>query len=278
MISASSVGRALLVCMLLVGATRSARAGDPDPVGERANDRSDQLFRDGRAAFKAGDCEAAIPLFEESERIEPAVGTLINLALCEERLERLAAARATLTDALARALPSDSRRTLIQDRIAELGARISATAADAPRPPAPAAVVLLPKANEGATSANRGADIASPGVPAAVDSARARRRSIGRALLGAGAAGIAVGLVFGGLVLYENAQVNAAHCDATRACDPSAVPAARWGSRFSFASTATTVLGIASAGASVYFLFGGSGKSNHYFAVRMISPVPKLPQ
>src|SRR5438445_2081122 len=44
------------------------------------------LFDDGRDAMKRGDFDVACARFDESNRLEPAVGTELNLALCEEKL------------------------------------------------------------------------------------------------------------------------------------------------------------------------------------------------
>ncbi|NOU28880.1 MAG: hypothetical protein HOO96_13330, partial [Polyangiaceae bacterium] len=48
-------------------------------------DDAETLFREGRKALEAGDYAVACAKFAESQRIEPAPGTLLNLAGCEER-------------------------------------------------------------------------------------------------------------------------------------------------------------------------------------------------
>src|SRR5204863_2674176 len=67
------------------------------------------LFREGRALMKQGDLTAACPKLAESLRFDPAVGTLMNLAECEERQGRTASAWQRWGSA-ADQLPSRDRR------------------------------------------------------------------------------------------------------------------------------------------------------------------------
>jgi len=50
------------------------------------------LFDDAKRLVKQGDAAAACPKFEESERLEPGIGTKLNLADCYERVGRTASA------------------------------------------------------------------------------------------------------------------------------------------------------------------------------------------
>src|SRR5580658_735634 len=54
---------------------------------------AETLFREGRNLARAGDWAAACPKFAESHRLDPAPGTLLNLADCEEHLGALVKAR-----------------------------------------------------------------------------------------------------------------------------------------------------------------------------------------
>src|SRR5450755_3617279 len=64
----------------------TARADAHDPAAAEA------LFRDGRAAAQRGDWETACPKLRESQRLDPAAGTLLNLADCEEHRGKVATA------------------------------------------------------------------------------------------------------------------------------------------------------------------------------------------
>jgi hypothetical protein len=81
-----------------------ARAQTRDAAG------AEWLFREGRALMKQGDLPAACPKLEESLRFDPAVGTLMNLAECEERQGRTATAWQHWGAAADQLPPSDRRR------------------------------------------------------------------------------------------------------------------------------------------------------------------------
>jgi len=87
----------------LVVAARAAAAQARDAAG------SEWLFREGRALMKKGDLAAACSKLAESLRLDPAVGTLMNLAECEERQGRSASAWQRWATA-ADQLPTDDPR------------------------------------------------------------------------------------------------------------------------------------------------------------------------
>lgn len=78
--------RAAILCsaaLLLAFAPSTARADGADAS------TADVLFREGRQAADAGNYAVACPKFEESYRLDPAAGTLLNLGDCEENRGQL---------------------------------------------------------------------------------------------------------------------------------------------------------------------------------------------
>jgi hypothetical protein len=116
----------MLVALLLVAHAAVASADPRDAAA------GEVMFREGRRLLKAGDLLGACAKLEESQRLDPAPGTLANLAECEEQLGRTASAwehwRRT-----AELLPStDPRRATAQAHSTELEkklARLSITLA-----------------------------------------------------------------------------------------------------------------------------------------------------
>ena len=70
----------------LIGPATDAWAAGRDPAA------AEVLFQEGRDAVQRGNWPLACSKFRESERLDPGVGTLMNLADCEEKIGRLASA------------------------------------------------------------------------------------------------------------------------------------------------------------------------------------------
>jgi hypothetical protein len=78
--------RAIVTYSLLAAVTAA-------PVGAQpAGAQAEVLFREGRELMVAGKIAEACAAFEQSQKLEPAVTTLINLAACREKLGQLATA------------------------------------------------------------------------------------------------------------------------------------------------------------------------------------------
>jgi hypothetical protein len=92
----------------------SLRAAPGDAAAAEA------LFRDGRARSEAGDFPHACPMFAESLRLDYALGTLFNLASCEEHIGELARAWEHYAELVDRLPLDDDRRTVALQRAAYL--------------------------------------------------------------------------------------------------------------------------------------------------------------
>lgn len=84
-----------LVVLCSFAAARTSQAEPRDPAAAEA------LFAEGRTLLKQGRLAEACPKFEASQRLDPANGTLMNLAECYEKSGRLASAWVTFRDAAA---------------------------------------------------------------------------------------------------------------------------------------------------------------------------------
>ena len=93
--------------------------------GSRA--AAEALFNDGRKLAASGKYAEACPKFEASQRLDPGLGTLLNLAECYEKLGKTASAWAEYKEAipLARASGSKTRQDLATERAQALESRLS---------------------------------------------------------------------------------------------------------------------------------------------------------
>jgi hypothetical protein len=97
---------------LLVAGRASAQSADPAAA--------DALFQKGREAAEKGEWAVACQKFAESQRLDPAVGTLLNLADCEEHLGKLASAHEHFRTAIETLAPGDDRIPFAKKHAAEL--------------------------------------------------------------------------------------------------------------------------------------------------------------
>jgi hypothetical protein len=85
---------------------------------------ADALFREGRAAMARGDYDEATRRFAESERLQPAPGTRLNLATAESHTGRLASAWEHARASRDELGPTDERRAVAQKLFEDLDARV----------------------------------------------------------------------------------------------------------------------------------------------------------
>jgi hypothetical protein len=96
------------------------------PVGAQPRDAAaaEALFRQGREAADAGDHATACEKFKESNRLDPAVGTVFNIADCEEKLGRLATAWQLFQEVAQRLPAGDERQGIARGRARALEPRL----------------------------------------------------------------------------------------------------------------------------------------------------------
>lgn len=111
-----------LVAWLVVLATASPRA-----FAQSASVQAQSLFEEGRKLLQAGKIAEACASFESSQKLDPAVTTLLNLADCREQNHQLATAWGTFTDAnrMARAANNDKLARVASNHAQKLAPRLS---------------------------------------------------------------------------------------------------------------------------------------------------------
>jgi tetratricopeptide (TPR) repeat protein len=111
----------LLSCFCFATTSALAQVRTEDRVA------AESLFTEGRQLLLAGDYERACPKLEASRRLEPALGTWLNLADCYEKLGRFASAWAEFKSAAAAAQKAGDalRKETALGRAAALEPRLS---------------------------------------------------------------------------------------------------------------------------------------------------------
>jgi hypothetical protein len=170
-----------------------ARAEAQPLTTQSPEQQAHALFDQGKALRDAGKYEEACAKFESARTLFVSAGTVLSVADCRERFDRLNEARElyeTVVQGSAGASHPE-QVTLAKERIAVIDTRLAAEASAKPTPPAPKAV---PPAGAG-PRANL-----LPGV----------------IVLSAGGGALFIGTVLGGVALHE-------FHDATKDCTPSHV-------------------------------------------------------
>lgn len=121
-------GLALCTAIALLPARAHAEAGAAQKAA------AESLFDEGVKAIKSGRYADACPKLEESERIDPGIGTLLYLGECYERIGRSASAWATFREAASsaqaqsegeRARIAESRADRLQPRLSKLTLQVA---------------------------------------------------------------------------------------------------------------------------------------------------------
>lgn len=114
-----------------LGTAQAARADGPETDPRVAQ----SLFDDGRVLMEAGRYAEACPKFADSHRLDPAGGTLLNLALCHELEGRTATAWTEFREALSIAVRDQrkDREELAELHIATLAPKLTRLAVVVPQ-------------------------------------------------------------------------------------------------------------------------------------------------
>lgn len=258
----------LSVCAALLAWSGSAAAQPAAP------DDAEARFRSGREAMKSGRFEAALADLEESYRLEPRPGTLLNLALCEDELGQLASARLHLRQFLGAVTEADDRRELALRRLSRIDERapdVPVVPAPPPREAAPPIRIAVPVAvNAPAVpapaSAHRGA------VLAPLPSAAQRRADPGLRLAGwvSGAIGVAalVGASVAAVEVLADKRAVARGCGSD-GCDGQAFDATRDGKTWSAVGSTLGAVAVTGLGLGSGLLLSAGVPSSRSVALRV---------
>jgi hypothetical protein len=269
------------------------------------------LFDDGKRLFAAGRYDEACPKFEESERLDPAGGTILHAGLCNEARGKTATAWAELEEALsaARRDKRGDREKVAREHLDALAPRLSrvtiVVTPDARRleglsvalggrrleeaswgvaiPVDPGEIVVEARARGheplrvvttvevGASSSVTMGRLVPTRAPAQPERNALLPASIGLASLGAASLAVSLGT---GIVAAQRAAVvkDPAHCDRSLACDEVGLAAARLGKPLSIVSPVTLGVGIASLGAGIGLAVYGARSASATRAA--LAPVP----
>jgi hypothetical protein len=125
--SALAVRASALSALAVLAATALAAPAIHAQTLDERRARADALFNEGQQLLSANQIPAACAKLEESQRQDPKLGRLLNVAYCHERQGRIATAWAEYNQAAAVALQGrqTERETFARNRAAELAAKLS---------------------------------------------------------------------------------------------------------------------------------------------------------
>jgi hypothetical protein len=121
---ASSIALALAGVTTVGTGSADATKTDETAKTEATPAAAEELFLKGREAMKTGDYPHACLYFEESQALDPAPGTLLNLGLCEEQLGKVASSWKHAKGVLSAIDADDNRRPLAEQLVARVSLRL----------------------------------------------------------------------------------------------------------------------------------------------------------
>ncbi len=138
MLSSRHLSLAIVAAIALLVASAGAQTSSGDTALAEA------LFRDGRTLMKSKKHAAACPKFEESYRLVPKLGTLLNLAACHDEQGKTGSAWGEYTRAIteAKAAGEDGRVAFARKKLFALEERLSQVIIEVPSPEPGIAVAI----------------------------------------------------------------------------------------------------------------------------------------
>jgi hypothetical protein len=272
----------------------------PVAAGEGAG----RTFQQGREAFKANDFARALELFKQSQALEASPGTLLNIALTEEKLGRTASAWQNFQLVVEQFKADDDRMPIAKDGVARTAPRVPRIkierAAGSPPtlsikvdgsplaanlvgaeqaldPGAHVVTTLVPGFDERRydvtlTEGQRIALVVEPGkrtlvaapvgpISPVVATGWSSPQMAALGLVGAGVAGLGVGLATGLFAVAKKGELDAA-CPEPPACSAGGRRIEGEARSFANVSTGTLIFGgVAAVGGVVVLLVTSAGKS-----------------
>lgn len=282
----------LVLVAFLMAWAGVARAQASDPAAAEA------LFREGRAAAEKKNYELACQKFHESHRLDPAPGTVLNIADCEEKLGHVATAWTLYQEVMQKFPARDERYTIAQERVTALepripklairlasgapaesvvrrdGVELKSASLDTPLPVDPGKHEIVVEA-PGRAKSSVTLEIAegetkrvtvSPGAVSSQSDKRGVKASTssggktaGYVLGGIGIVGIGIGTVTGLMVLSKKSTVDD-NCNAQKVCNQTGKDAADSGKTLGTISGASFILGAVALGAGAYLVLSSKEK------------------
>jgi hypothetical protein len=279
----------------IVVAIPSVASAEPSDIDKA---RAQVLFEEGRELLETGKIDAACDRFERSQKLEPASGTLLNLAACHERAGRIATAWVVFHDAIGAATRDGraDREAFAREHITALtprlprivvrghactgcelfldGRRVDRAVVSEVTPIDPGEhrlVMRAPSGNEteAVKATAREGDLVEMAVPSLLTPAStadappppaSSKRTLGFVSLGVSAAALGAGVFFGVRALSLGADADAA-CPAPACSDPGAVDLSQQADTSAWIANAAIGTAVLTGGLGAYLLLTSKSPS-----------------
>jgi hypothetical protein len=287
-------GGLLVACSLTLALAMPASAQNRDAATAEA------LFRQGRQAMEAKNYADACQKFADSQKLDGAAGTLMNLATCEEKLGKLASAWQHWKEAIDALPAKDDRISFARGRVEDLekklprlqvtltsgadkGAKVfrddieigpGGQGVPLPVDPGPHTITVrlaghFPKSVNVSLAVGETSQVElHPGevdpnanaVTAGVDTKKTSTRTLGFVVGGIGVAGVGAA-VASGLMLVNTRKTVETNCTADKVCTAQGIDAASTGKKLLVVNTVGWVVGALGLGFGAYFVLSSPKSS-----------------